>query len=63
MNFVKKWGMDMKDVKIEYIENKARITVDGKEIAFATNTITKKVAEKLLINLDQAGAINLIIEN
>ncbi|HDR7316689.1 hypothetical protein [Bacillus toyonensis] len=53
----------MKDVKIGYIENKARITVDGKEIAFANNTITKKVAEKLLINLDQAGAINLIIEN
>ncbi|MCR6786179.1 hypothetical protein [Bacillus thuringiensis] len=53
----------MKDVKIEYIENKARITVDGKEIVFATNTITKKVAENLLINLDQAGAINLIIEN
>ncbi len=37
----------MKDVKIEYIENKARITVDGKQIAFAANTITKKVAEQL----------------
>lgn len=53
----------MKDVKIEYIKNKARITVDGKEIAFATNTITKKVAEQLLINLEIAGAIKLTIEN
>ncbi|MCU5426997.1 hypothetical protein OCA13_05655 [Bacillus cereus] len=53
----------MKDVKIEYMGAKARITVDGKEIAFANNTLTKKVAENLLISLDQAGAINLTIEN
>ncbi|WP_249711518.1 hypothetical protein [Bacillus cereus] len=53
----------MKDVKIEYIGEKARITVDGKEIASATHTMTKSVTESLLISLDRAGAINLSIEN
>ncbi|WP_186320851.1 hypothetical protein [Bacillus mycoides] len=53
----------MKDVKIEYIGEKARIIVDGKEIACATHTMEKSVAESLLISLDQAGAINLSIEN
>lgn len=53
----------MKDVKIEYIGEKAKITVDGREIASATHTMAKSVAESLLIGLDQAGAINLTIEN
>ena len=53
----------MKDVKIEYIGEKARITVDGKEIAYATHTMAKSVAESLLISLDQVGVINLSNEN
>ena len=52
----------MKDVKIEYVGEMAKIIVDGKEIANATH-LAKAVAENLLVSLDQAGAINLTIEN
>ncbi|HDX9589250.1 TPA: hypothetical protein ROX98_002233 [Bacillus pseudomycoides] len=41
----------------------AKILVDGKEIACATHTMAKSVVESLLIGLEQAGAINLSIEN
>ncbi|WP_218923423.1 hypothetical protein [Bacillus pseudomycoides] len=63
MNFIKKGMRNMKDVKIEYIGEQARITVDGKEIAVATHVMAKSVAESLLVGLDQAGAINLSIES
>ncbi|HDR7389428.1 hypothetical protein [Bacillus toyonensis] len=53
----------MQDVKIEYIGEKAIITVDGEKIAVATDEKAKAVAENLLVNLDQVGAINLTIEN
>ncbi|MED1014533.1 hypothetical protein P4T54_24950 [Bacillus mycoides] len=53
----------MKDVKIEYVEEWAKIFVEGKEIACATNGMAKAVLESLLVSLDQAGAINLSIEN
>lgn len=52
----------MKDVKIEDVGEELKIIVDGKEIACATH-MAKAVAENLLISLDQAGAINLTIEN
>lgn len=52
----------MKDVKIEYVGEKTKIPVDGKEIACATH-MEKAIAENLLVSLDQAGAINLSIEN
>ncbi|MCQ6337560.1 MULTISPECIES: hypothetical protein [Bacillus cereus group] len=53
----------MKDVKIEYIGEQARITVEGKEIAVTAHVMAKSVAESLLVSLDQAGAINLSIES
>ncbi|MEH7154157.1 hypothetical protein V7095_28105 [Bacillus thuringiensis] len=53
----------MKDIKIEYIGEKASITVDGKEITYVTHGMSKAVVESLLVSLDQAGAINLSIEN
>lgn len=53
----------MKDVEIQYIEEQASITVDGKEIAVATHGMAKAVVENLLVSLDQAGAINLSIES
>ncbi|MEH7218263.1 hypothetical protein [Bacillus toyonensis] len=53
----------MKDVKIEYDGDWAKIFVEGKEIACATNGMAKAVSESLLVSLDQAGAINLTIEN
>ncbi|EJV82095.1 hypothetical protein [Bacillus cereus] len=52
----------MKDVKIEDLGEELKIIVDGKEIACATH-MAKAVAENLLVCLDQAGAINLTIEN
>ncbi|WP_225989797.1 hypothetical protein [Bacillus cereus] len=56
LNFVEKWGIKVKDVKIENVCGSLRIFVDG-------TVIGKVVTENLLINLDQAGAINLTIEN
>ncbi|MCU5025324.1 hypothetical protein ACTFRD_30470 [Bacillus cereus group sp. MYBK249-1] len=52
----------MKDVKIEYVGNQTIITVDGEQIAVATDGKEKLVAENLLVSLDQVGAINLTIE-
>ncbi|EJR57508.1 hypothetical protein IIO_05035 [Bacillus cereus VD115] len=52
----------MKDVKIEDLGEELKIIVDGKEIACATH-IARAVAENLLISLDQAGTINLTIED
>ncbi|WP_179892746.1 hypothetical protein [Bacillus thuringiensis] len=53
----------MKDVKIENICGSLRIFVDGTVIRNVSDEIGKVVTENLLINLDQAGAINLTIEN
>ncbi|MGG0454544.1 hypothetical protein [Bacillus cereus] len=46
-----------------HVGEQASITVDGKEIAVATHAMAKAVAERLLVSLDQAGAINLSIES
>ncbi|HGG0585600.1 MULTISPECIES: hypothetical protein [Bacillus] len=53
----------MKDVKIEDLGEELKIIVDGKEIIACATPMGKVVAENLLISLDQAGAINLTIEN
>ncbi|WP_180230518.1 hypothetical protein [Bacillus cereus] len=53
----------MKDVKIEIICGSLRIFVDGTVIGNVSDEIGKVVTENLLINLDQAEAINLTIEN
>lgn len=53
---------NMKDVKIEDLGEELKIIVEGKEIACAT-PMAKVMAENLLVFLDQAGAINLTIEN
>jgi len=63
LNFIKKWGIKVKDVKIEIICGSLRIFVDGTVIGNVSDEIGKVVTENLLINLDQAGAINLTVEN
>jgi len=49
LNFVQRWGIKVKDVKIENICGSVRIFVDD---------TGKVVADPLLINLDLAGSIN-----
>lgn len=53
---------NMQDVKMEYIGEQAIITVDGEQIAVATDEKAKLVAENLLVSLDRVGAIDLTIE-
>lgn len=61
-DYSKRGMRNMKDVKIEDLGEELKIIVDGKEIACATH-IARAVAENLLISLDQAGTINLTIED
>lgn len=63
MNFVQKWGIKVKDVKIENLCGSLRIFVDETVIGTVSDETGKVVAEQLLIKLDLAGAINLTIEN
>ncbi|PEA32956.1 hypothetical protein COO13_11755 [Bacillus toyonensis] len=63
LNFVQKWGIKVKDVKIETICGSVRIFVDDTVIGTVSDETGKVVAEQLLIKLDLAGAINLTIKN